>query len=74
MKRTKMPKLRNGCQVGFEPGLSRLRVRHSTTEVDMLEMAGEVGVKWTGRLHTTQSSTESVGEGFRRKDQEKSRR
>ena len=81
--------------------------------LEMLEMAGEVGVKWTGRLlnvcmqggripkewrmglivpiwkrkgdvhdparkvqghHTTQSSTETVGEGFRRNDQEKSRR
>ena len=33
VKRTKMPKLRNGSKVGFEPGLSRLRVRHSTTEL-----------------------------------------
>ena len=28
-----MPNLRNGSKGGFEPGLSRLRVRHSTTEL-----------------------------------------
>ena len=28
-----MPNLRNGTKRGFEPGLSRLRVRHSTTEL-----------------------------------------
>ena len=28
-----MPKLRNGSRVGFEPGLSRLLVRHSTAEL-----------------------------------------
>ena len=32
MERTKMPNLRNGTKGGFEPGLTRLRVRHSTTE------------------------------------------
>ena len=81
--------------------------------LEMMEMAGEVGVKWTGRKatervdaggkdiervedgpdsadmeeergcalpskvqghHTTQPSTETVGEGFRRKDQENNRR
>ena len=33
MERTKMPNLRNGSKGGFEPGLTRLRVRHSTTEL-----------------------------------------
>ena len=33
VKRTKMPNLRNGSKGGFEPGLTRLRVRHSTTEL-----------------------------------------
>ena len=28
-----MPTLRNGSKGGFEPGLSRLRVRHFTTEL-----------------------------------------
>ena len=28
-----MPNRRNGSKGGFEPGLSRLRVRHSTTEL-----------------------------------------
>ena len=28
-----MPNLRNGSKGGFEPGLPRLRVRHSTTEL-----------------------------------------
>ena len=28
-----MPNLRNGSKGGFEPRLSRLRVRHSTTEL-----------------------------------------
>ena len=28
-----MPNLRNSSKGGFEPGLSRLRVRHSTTEL-----------------------------------------
>ena len=28
-----MPDLRNGNKGGFEPGLTRLRVRHSTTEL-----------------------------------------
>ena len=33
MERTKVCKLRNGNKEGFEPGFSRLRVRHSTTEL-----------------------------------------
>ena len=33
MDRTKMPNLRNGVKGGFEPGLTRVRVRHSTTEL-----------------------------------------
>ena len=33
MERTKMPNLRNGSKRGFEPGLARLRVRHSTAEL-----------------------------------------
>ena len=28
-----MPNLRNGSKGGFEPGLTRLRVRHSTAEL-----------------------------------------
>ena len=28
-----MPNLRNGSKGGFEPGLTRLQVRHSTTEL-----------------------------------------
>ena len=38
-----MPKLRNGSKVGFEPGLSRLRVRHSTTELPRSIFATENG-------------------------------
>ena len=33
MERTKMSNLRNGSKGGFEPGLTWLRVRHSTTEL-----------------------------------------
>ena len=33
MERRKMPNLPNGTKGGFEPGLTRLRVRHSTTEL-----------------------------------------
>ena len=33
MERTKMPNFRNGSKGGFEPGLTWLRVRHSTTEL-----------------------------------------
>ena len=33
MERTKMPNLRNGTNGGFEPGLTWLRVRRSTTEL-----------------------------------------
>ena len=33
MERTKMSNLRNGSKGGFEPGLTRLRVRHSTAEL-----------------------------------------
>ena len=33
MERKKKPNLRNGTKAGFEPGLTRLRVRHSTTEL-----------------------------------------
>ena len=33
MERTKMPNLRSGSKVGFEPGLTLLRVRHSTAEL-----------------------------------------
>ena len=36
-----MPNLRNGSKGGFEPGLSRLRVRHSTTE--LLRSTGREG-------------------------------
>ena len=35
MERTKMPNLRNGNKEGFEPGLTWLRVRHSTTELPL---------------------------------------
>ena len=41
--------------------------------LEMMEMAGEVGVKWTGRLQN-EPSTETAGEGFICKDQEKSRK
>ena len=33
MEITKMPNLRKGSKGGFEPGLSRLRVRRSTIEL-----------------------------------------
>ena len=33
-----MPKLRNGSKGGFEPGLSRLRVRRSTAELPMVTL------------------------------------
>ena len=33
VERTKMSNLRNGSKWGFEPGLTRLRVRHSTIEL-----------------------------------------
>ena len=33
MERTKMPNVRKGGKVGFEPGLTWLRVRRSTTEI-----------------------------------------
>ena len=33
MERTKMPNLRNGNKEGFEPGITWLRVRHSTSEL-----------------------------------------
>ena len=37
-----MPNLRNGSKGGFEPGLSRLRVRHSTTELPRHVMRAEL--------------------------------
>ena len=40
----KMPNLRNGSKGGFEPGLSRLRVRHSTTALHALSMAGHTSL------------------------------
>ena len=72
-----------------ETAMHKMKKGKATDEVrlDMMEMAGEVGVKWTGRLlkvcmqdmtqeghHATQTSTETAGEGFRCKDQKKSRR
>ena len=33
MERTKMPNLRNGSNGGFDPGVTRLRVQHSTAEL-----------------------------------------
>ena len=33
MERTKMPTLRNGSKGGFEPGLTSVRVRHSTADL-----------------------------------------
>ena len=35
--------LRNGSKMGFEPGLSRLRVRHSTTELQLSTFRGGRG-------------------------------
>ena len=34
VERTKMPNLRNGSKGGFEPGLTSLRVWHSTNEMN----------------------------------------
>ena len=36
MERTKMPNIRNGNKEGFEPRLTWLRVRHSTTELPLV--------------------------------------
>ena len=36
-----MPNLPNGTKGGFEPGLTRLRVRHSTTELPRSTMYAE---------------------------------
>ena len=45
MERTKMPNLRNGSKGGFEPGLTWLRVRHSTTELQRsTELARYMGL------------------------------
>ena len=38
-----MPNLRNGSKGGFEPGLTRLRVRHSTTELPRSTQSDCVG-------------------------------
>ena len=40
--------------------------------LEMMEMAGEEGVKWTGR-QLNEPSNETVGERFRCNDREKSR-
>ena len=50
-----MPNLRNGSKGGFEPGLSRLRVRHSTTE---LLRSTVQPVKHLGRILTSDLSDE----------------
>ena len=42
MERTKMPNPRNGNKEGFEPGLTWLRVRHSTTELPRYGMSFHV--------------------------------
>ena len=68
-------------------------IRAEEVRLDMMEMAGEVGFKWTGRLLNVcmlegripkewmmglivpiwkRKGDETDGEGFRRKDQEKS--
>ena len=103
-------------QEGVETAMHKMEKSKATeadeVRLEMMEMAGEVVVMWTGRLlnvciqegsipkewmlslivpiwkrkedvhdpgkyspghHTTQPSTETVGEGFRRKDQEMSR-
>ena len=42
-----MPNLRNGiAKGGFEPGLSRLRVRHSTTKLPRSTKSYGVAEKW----------------------------
>ena len=42
-----MPNLRNGSKGGFEPGLSRLRVWHSTTELLRSTSVLRVRQGWT---------------------------
>ena len=51
-----MPNLRHGIKGGFEPGLSRLRVRLSTTELPrstiLISALGSVSVSIPGGSHT----------------------
>ena len=46
-----MPKLRHGSKWGFEPGLSRLRVRHSTTELLRSTLKIEITLKYDTDNH-----------------------
>ena len=48
-----MPNLRNGSKGGFEPELTRLRVRHSTTELPR-SILDESMIKFKGRLQFRQ--------------------
>ena len=62
MERTKMPNLRNGSKGGFEPGLTRLRVRHSTTELPRSIKKPECKVQMV--LHISTYSLWSLGVSF----------
>ena len=60
MKRTEMPELRNGSKGGFEPGLSRLRVRHSTA----LQLAAAMHLhcsSWKEHPHTPKAKMSVLG-------------
>ena len=54
MEITKMPIIRNGSKGGFEPGLTRLRVRHSTAEplhnAFSWSMKAIIKLYWNGQL------------------------
>ena len=46
MERTKMPNLRNGSKGGFEPGLTWLRVWHSTAELPRSKVMFRYHFSW----------------------------
>ena len=55
MERTEMPNLGNGSKGGFEPGLSRLRVRHSTAELPRSTYMVQVNIaQYIADSHVTQ--------------------
>ena len=63
MERTKMPNFRNGNKEGFEPGLTWLRVRHSTTELprSILPLSYRAPFyHWATALHSTTELPRSI--------------
>ena len=55
-----MPNLRQCSKAGFEPGLTRLRVRHSTTELPRSTIVSDPAVVVMNMINVTVTASDDV--------------